>query len=325
MRWSSYLRIFIILSWTFACLNFSAAFAQAKNQNHAVDLSCLTDRPTIVVGGNARLLAVAATQDGKPLAQPVSFEWEVTDGTVQGSGSNVEWNLSGVDIASSQSDKKVTATVKAMLQGQVDVSCSVEVFISKKLGDTRGGLIAGRRYLLSEQAEDSGYGLYSYLLLSSKPQNEKEREHYLKTLEAYLQVISSLKDLDKHVRPKQLNATYIPLRKLPEGSEGDPDFSEKVLDVYDFPRARVLLSKFENTYDQGPYLISVKLPLTRASKTVSAYGLQDFTGVDPELAASGVKNFEYLVAQQRTWTEQSIQLLPFRIRSLISLAGRVIP
>ena len=325
MRWLSYWKILIVLSWTFAGLNVSAAFAQAKTQNHAVDLSCLTDRPMIVAGENARLLAVATTQDGKPLAQPVSFEWEVKDGILKGSGSNVTWNLSGVGIEASQSGKKVTATVKARLQGQADLSCSVEVFISKKLGDTRGGLIAGRRYLLLEQAEDPGYGLYSYLLLSSRPQNEKQRDHYLKTLEAYVQVLNSLKDLGVHVRREQLNATYIPLTKVPEGNEDAPDFAKRVLDVYDFARARVLLNKFENKYDQGPYLISVISPLTQVSKTVSAYGLQDFAGVDSELAASGVKNFEYLVAQQRTWTEQSIQLLPFMVRSLIASAGRMIP
>ncbi|MDR4467755.1 MAG: hypothetical protein MRJ68_05540 [Nitrospira sp.] len=308
-------------------MNFSDAVAKADAQDNAVGLSCLTDRPTIVVGENARLLAVVATQDGTPLAQPVSFEWKVKDGTVQEGGSDVEWSLSGVKIGDGQSHKRVTATGKATVPGNGELSCSVEVFIIKKPDDTRGtrsGLIAGRRYLLPEDAEDPKYGLYSYLLMSSRPQNEKERERYLKTLEAYLQVLDNLNDLDVYVRRENLNATYIPLTKKPTYSENNQDFAKNVLDVYHFARAKALLSKFKNTYDQGPYLISVKLPLTKVSETVSTYGLQDFAGVDPELAASGVKNFEYLVAQQRTWTEQSIKMLPFMVRSLISSFGRVV-
>ena len=239
-------------------------------------------------------------------------------------------NLSGVGIESGELHKKVTATVKARTTSQTDSSCLVEVFLgNKEEGDkpapTRGGLITSRRYLLPTQAEDPSYGLYSYLLLTGKPRNEEEMVRYLKTLEACLQVLNKLKDLNRHVRRSQLNATHIPVTELPKGNEDDPDFAKQVLSVYDFARAKVLLNKFANTYDRGPYLISVKPPLSQAPEPVQIYILQNFTGVVPELAASGMKNFEYLAAQQRTWTEQSMRLLPFKIRNLIAVAGKVTP
>ncbi len=191
MRWLVYWRLFGSLSLTVLLLIFSTAFAQAEPQINAMDLVCLTDRPAIIAGETTRLQAVAATQDETPMAQPVSFEWQVTDGVIRGSGSDVEWNLSRVGIASGELHKKVTATVKAVSAGQADASCSVDVFIGKrpegdKSSTSRGGLIAGRRYLLPAQMEDAGYGLYSYLLFSGKPENEEERERYLKTSEACL-------------------------------------------------------------------------------------------------------------------------------------------
>lgn len=318
------------LSFTVLILTSSTAFAQTEHQNNAMDLVCLTDRPAIITGETTRLQAVAATQDGTPMAQPVSFEWQVTEGTVRGSGSEVEWNLSGVGIASSDLHKKVTATVKAVSAGQANASCSVDVFIGKrqegdKSSTTRGGLIAGRRYLLPAQKEDAGYGLYSYLLFSGKPGNEEERARYLKTLEACLHVLNKLKDFDKHVRRSQLNATHIPLREFPKGNEDDPDFAKQVLSVYDFARAKILLSKFATTYERGPYLISVKSPLSQAPEPIQVHILQNFTGVVPELAARGVKNLEYLSAQQRTWTEQSMRTLQFKMRNLIAVAAEVTP
>ena len=250
---------------------------------------------------------------------------------VQGSDPEVEWNLSKVRIKSDESHSKVTATVKAMTAGYS--SCTVEVFIGQKeptggahpTTGTRGGLIPARRYLLPNQEEAPNYGLYSYLLLSAEPQSEKETVRSLRTLEACLRAIRQLHNLGRYVRPSQLNATYIPVTELPKGKEDDPDFAKKVLAVYDFDRAKVLLNKFEKAYDRGPYLISVKTPLTPASESVQAYIFQDFTNVVPELAVSGVRHFEFLAAQERTWSEKSMQVLAFKSRNLIAVAGKVTP
>lgn len=98
-----------------------------------------------------------------------------------------------------------------------------------------------------------------------------------------------------------------------------------MLSVYDFARAKVLLSKFATSYDRGPYLISVKSPLSQTREPIQVHILQNFTGVVPDLAARGVKNLEYLSAQQRTWTEQSMRTLQFKMRNLIAIAAEVAP
>lgn len=319
-----------ILSLIVAFLLSSTAFAQTDLQNNAIDLICLTDQPAIMVGETIRLQAIAAAQDGTPMTSPVSYEWQVSQGTIRGVGADVEWNLSGVGIASGELHKKVTATVKALSAGQAGPSCSVEVFIGKrqdadKPEDTRGGLITGRRYLLPSETEPSGYGLYSYFLLSARPGNEEERERYLKILGQCLQVMHELKNLGRYVRPSQLNVTYVPVTELPKGKEDDLDFAKKVLSMYDFDRAKVLLNKFEKTYDRGPYLISVKPPLTQAPEPLPIHILLDFTDVPLKLAARSVKDFEFLAAQQRTWSEQSMRVFPTTLRKWIAIAGKEAP
>lgn len=328
-RWRTNGGLWLILIF----LNAQIALAQTDSQNNPLEVICLTDRPAVTEGGNTNLQVWATTRDGEPLRRPVSFSWQTTEGTIQGSGSEMQWNLSSVRIVPGELHKKVTATVKASAAGLGEASCAVEVFIGKRnpaggedpSTGTRGGLITGRRFLLSTETELSGYGLYSYLLLSAKPQGEEETNRYLKTLEASLQIINKLDDLGRHVRPGQLNATHIPVTELPKGKEDDPDFAKKVLAVYDFARAQVLLNKFEKTYDRGPYLISVKTALAPASQPVPIYIFQNFTGVVPDLAARGVRDFAFLAAQERTWTEQSMRVLAFRSRNLVAIAGKETP
>ena len=325
-----YWRIFGSTSLVGILLLFSPALAETDASNNAIDLICFTDRPAIIEGESTSLHVVVRAQDGNSPAQTVSLQWQVRDGTVQGSGSAVEWNLSKVGIESGQSHRKVTATAKAIIAGRTDSSCLVDVFIGKRqVGDNhpdvRGGLISGRRYLLPSKTEKSGHGLYSYVLLSGKPKNEEETVRYLKTLEACVQAMHKLNNLSRYVRPSHLNATYIPVTALPKGKEDDQDFARQLLSVYDFDRATVLLNYFEKTYDRGPYLISVKAPLSQASEPVQMHILQDFTGVVPELVATTVKDFQYLAAQQRTWTEQSMRVVPSKLRNLIAVAAKEAP
>ncbi|MDR4469256.1 MAG: hypothetical protein MRJ68_13340 [Nitrospira sp.] len=331
MRWWLCCRVLGSLSFLVVLLVSLPVLAGTDTQNDAMDLICLTDRPTIGEGETTKLHVVVGAQDGTPTAQAVPFQWHVSAGTIQGSGPEVEWNLSKVGIKAGESHTKVTATVKAMVAGYS--SCSVQVFIGKKESaggedstvEIRGGLIPARRFLLPNQEEKPNYGLYSYVLLSAEPQGEQETVRALQTLEACLRVMRQLDKLSRHVPPSQLNATHIPVTELPMGKEGDPDFAKKVLAVYDFDRAKVLLNKFEEHYDRGPYLISVKPPLSPAPQPVPIHILQDFTSIVPKLAARGVRDFEFLAAQERTWTEQSMRRFPSKLRNYLAVASEVTP
>src|SRR5215472_9320075 len=316
-----------------AVLAPKTARAQNDSRNTAMEILCLTDRPAIDQGASTRLQAWAATPDGQPIAQPIALQWQVTAGVVQGTGSDVQWNLSGVKIESGEFHKKATATVKATATGLEESGCVVEVFVGKKedrsplLPDRSGGLRSARRYLLPNQKEDTGFGLYSYLLFPTRPQTEEQKARYLKTLESCLLVMESVEDhIQIHRPPSELNITHIPVKEIPKYSQVSAEWAANTLDVYDYATAQKLLDKLDKSYQQGPYLISVgKKPLSDMATPVQAHVLQDFTGKVPELASNVVELFTYRAAQQRTWSDESLRSFVLNMRNLIAVAGKVTP
>ena len=63
--------------------------------------------------------------------------------------------------------------------------CVIRVIVKAQSPPVRGSRETGRAFLLSDQAETTGYGLYSYLLLGSRP-TAATRERHLKSIAEYL-------------------------------------------------------------------------------------------------------------------------------------------
>lgn len=312
-------------------LHALVVLAQTDSPNKAMDVICITDRPAIVEGESTSLQAWVTTQDGQSLPQPASFLWQVTEGTTQGTGPEVQWDLSHVKIGPKESRKTVTATAKAG-----DLSCVVEVVIGKQepagsegsTAATRDGrLRSARKYLFSNETEKPGFGLYSYLLFPERPRTEKEKALYAKTLESCLRMMESVEEhLAIHREKGELNATHIPVKMAPKSSEGFSEWAANVLAVYDYTTAQKLLDKLGNEYRQGPYLIAVLKPLLLERKSpVQEYLLGDFTGREPKLASQVVELFTYRAAQQRTWMDESLRSFRLNVRSLVAVAGKVAP
>lgn len=316
-------------------LHAPIALAQTDSQNKGLDLVCLTDRPAIVEGESISLQAWATTQDGQPPTQAVSVVWHVSEGTIQGAGSEVRWNLSTVNIMSGELHKKVKADVKATSVSLGEATCSVEVFIGRYVkeedlrgkDETRGGLRSARRYLLPNEKEESGFGLYSYLLFPVPPGSNEEKARYLKTLESCLRMMQGVEEhLARHRRPSELNATHIPVKDVPKYNKDLEKWAANVLDFYDYATAQKLLDKLDKTYRRGPYLISViKQPLSNGDTSIRVHVLQDFTGKVPELVSQFVDFFTYRAAQQRAWTDESLQSLRLNVRNVVAVAGKVGP
>jgi hypothetical protein len=318
----------------FQPLAVHAAGDDDKDLAKAIEVICLTEQPVIVEGKSASLRAWATTKDGAPVAQPISFEWQVTAGRIQGTGAEVRWDLAEVSIEPGELHKKVVATAKAVVPSLGEALCSAEVFIGKKEvsvpirdpSDTRGGLIPARRFLLPNEREEAGYGLYSYLLFSTRPQNEEEKTRYLKAIESCLLVMQDIDEyLKRHRRPSELNATHLPVTRVPKSSQSPAEWAQNVLAVYDYATSQVLLNRLDKTYQRGPYLISVLKPLSEFSTATPVYLVQDLAGVVPDLASNWVRLFNYLTAQQRSWTDQSLRRFGFTMRNLIAVAGKITP
>jgi hypothetical protein len=312
-------------------LPVNAADEASKDIANTIELICLTEQPAIVEGESATLRAWASTADGRPISQPIVFEWEVKEGRIENQAAETRWDLSAVRVEPNEGRKRLVAIVKAAQPSSGEVRCAVEVFLGKKQavfpdrGTIRGeSLWSAKRYLLPGESEEPGYGLYSYLLFSAPPRGNEETTRYLKTIEAYLLVLQDVDEfLARHVRPSRLNATYIPLRKAPVPGNSNAEWAANVLAAYDYTAAQILLSKLDKSHRQGPYLVSALGPLSEANTPTHLF--EDLTEVVPDLAWNWVKFFTYLAAQERSWSDESLQRFGLNLRNLVAVGGKVTP
>lgn len=312
----------------------TAVSAEALHGKHAasgIDLICLTEQPAIIEGQNATLRAWASTSDGRPVKAPLHFHWDVDAGRIADQGAMTQWDLSSVKVRPPGEVRKVTATVRTAAPGRSPASCTVQVLIGKKSATalTRGleewpSLISARHYLLRGEPEAPDYGLYSYLLFSAPPKDAEERQRYLKTIDACLLVLQDVDVyLSRHVRPRSLNITYIPVMTIPSHGKSRADWAVNVLNAYDYAEAQILLNNVRQDHEGGPYLVSVLTPLSQSDTQVHLW--EDLTGVVPSLAWDWMRNFTYLAAQQRSWSQVSLRHFALTLRNLIAVAGKVAP
>jgi hypothetical protein len=276
----------------------------------------------------------------------------VDSGQVDGAQSAVTgWNLSAVKADVRTGMRRVIATVTARQEDHADLSCKVEVYIRRREapqpesptqasppGGATGAVtldaavadkvaehrISTWNFLLPQGKELPGYGLYSYILFSAKPRDEEERSRYLKTIEAVLLVLQSADSYERLRVPRAgLNIIYIPVLKRPNLDESDAVIAQHVLDVYDYAQASVILNRVQGFHQSGPYLLSLTTPLAQPGTRPLLW--QDLTGVVPDRAWDWVKNFAYLAAQPRTWSDAALQDFGLKLRNLIAVAGKLAP
>jgi hypothetical protein len=72
-----------------------------------------------------------------------------------------------------------------------------------------GGRETGRAFLIGEQPEAKGYGLYSYFLFGAPP-TEATRERYLNLIAAYLESIPPVGSFKGSLERWELNIAYLP-------------------------------------------------------------------------------------------------------------------
>ncbi|MGQ0561533.1 MAG: hypothetical protein ACT443_06635, partial [Gemmatimonadota bacterium] len=117
-----------------------------------------------------------------------------------------------------------------------------------------------RKFLLRGQSADTAYGQFSYLLFPSEPATDTQRERYRHAIEAYLRTVSA-RDAGRFFEKSEINVFYLPLRQATRENV------DSVLEYYDYARARAILTAVPGTQEQGPYLISSRVPLTTEAPT----------------------------------------------------------
>ncbi len=179
--------------------------------------------------------------------------------------------------------------------------------------------LTGRDFLLTANSETSNYGLYSYLLLAKKPTPEN-KELYIAVLKAYLNIETVREFEDLGIKPKELNITYLPVKRLPPNHKLEAEF---FLKNYDYARAKIILRKLR-IKGTGPFILSYQSPLSTASQVDPGKLLkQDLTGIPPRLAYLWVNNFIDEAAKVKYWDTNALQnfMVSFRTKFAILADG----
>jgi hypothetical protein len=182
--------------------------------------------------------------------------------------------------------------------------------------------ITGRDFLLRDEDETDGYGLYSYLLFGMPP-TDATRDRYVQAMQAYLR-FSEVKDLRKYVPIAQLNVTYVPLLAKPRSLE-----AKLLVDTayYNYPRSQAFLAKFvRQSCVPGPCIASTAGPLTKAAQVTDKYLFQDLSSVPPEIVVLWVQEFVEQSAQEGFWRERNGPQVALKLRTAIArLAAGIVP
>ena len=184
-----------------------------------------------------------------------------------------------------------------------------------------GGHTTGREFLPTGQNEESGYGLYSYLLFGTQP-TEGTRERYLAAIRAYLEMIETVEKLRTQFDKKELNITYLLVTEEPLG---DKPAAEWLLEHYDFARAMKLLGAFPQSGSLGPYLFSTTEPASPAAaenKNVTCPCLfQDLSTVEPSIMVLWIQEFKNQAAQEEFWRQDTRETAVLKLRNAIAVGA----
>jgi hypothetical protein len=295
-----------------------------KGQVNASQLmvACSPDKPIAHPGDAIRLRAFVTSPEGWPL----DYTWSAPSGQLEGQGSEVKWDFS--DVSAGVYEAKVT--VKAVSREVADCSVRVIVQVRSQL-PTRGDRETGRSFLLPNEVETLGYGLYSYLLFGSRP-TTAGRERYLKAIEEYLKFpdIGRLETFNTSRRT--LNITYLPVLAVPGRQildrlvdEHYDEVAEWILKQYDYERARTLLRGLPGSQREGPYIVSFLKPPTWSGSPTRPYLYQDQSSVPPHLVSLWAKEFLNQAAQEQFWQERTAVQLVLKLRTTIGILASALP
>jgi hypothetical protein len=174
--------------------------------------------------------------------------------------------------------------------------------------------------LLPRDAEKPGYGLYSYALISHRPQ-PGELPKYKAYLKALLE-LPTAEGVAQYVPIQRINITYLPLDALtPTWTTMSLDNRVNyVLEHYDFARGEVMLASLSKRTGPGPVIISLLKPLD-VSEHPRPVLVQDLTSAQPGLMTSYVSYFVQQAAKDDFWQEKALARLSLNLRNGLEVAA----
>ncbi len=174
----------------------------------------------------------------------------------------------------------------------------------------------GRGWLVGNQSEPAGFGLYSYLLFGSLPSNAT-RPLYVAVVKASLGKIEPIERELQSFQPAQLNLYLIPLFSEPPKDAKLDDLANWIVDNYNYPRAEKILGSFPDRRT-GVYILSVlSKPIDPSHPLQPPYLWQDFSQVEPRIVVAWIQFFLDQAAKEKPWEESMGDKLALDLRNYI--------
>ena len=180
--------------------------------------------------------------------------------------------------------------------------------------------ITGTAILLPTQREESGYALYSYALMSHRPEGAE-----LPKVRAYVRALLALPTavaVERSVPRARINITYLPLETMsPAWDSLSPDNRVTyVVEHYDYARGAAMVSSLSQRTGPGPVIISLLKPLD-----VSAHPhpvlVQDLTSAEPSLMSKYVAFFVNKAGTDQFQKDGSLSNFGLTLRNGLEVAA----
>lgn len=180
--------------------------------------------------------------------------------------------------------------------------------------------VTGTAVLLRGRQEDQGYGLYSYALLTHRPQPSE-----LPRYRAFLMALVGLptaQEVGGYVGKTRINITYFPLTAAPTSwdiltTQGRVDY---VLAHYDYARGAVMLASLPERIGTGPVLVSVLKPLS-SNQHPHPVLVQDLSKAQPVLMSDYVAEFVDQAAKDHFWEAITLEVFSLHLRNFLETAA----
>lgn len=225
------------------------------------------------------------------------------------------YSFTGLPIGTYDISVAVAGFATAQLPGvtvAVGEAAAADVHLSVGTTGVEQPRITGRQFLVGDSDEETGCGLYSYMLLGSPP-TEATRERVVALIHEYLALPETIQ-LKKAVPKHQLNVTYLPLINQPLVVEPD-----SILKAYNFVRAQVLLAKIPTgPHVEGPYIISSEVPLSSSAMLSGRYLYQDLSSVPSPIIVLWVREFMNQSAKKDYWRKRNGPQVALQLRTAIA-------
>ena len=186
---------------------------------------------------------------------------------------------------------------------------------------TGGGLrrVTGTAILVPGQKEEAGYALYSYALMSHRPQGPE-----LPKVKAYLSALLALPtaaSVEQNLPRTRINITYLPLDALGWSNHESIESQVKyVVEHYDYGRGAAMLASLDQRTGQGPVIISLLKPLDLSGHPHPVL-VQDLTSAQPSLMANYVAYFVNQTATDQFQKDETLSNFSLRLRNGLEVAA----